>query len=379
MFILPRFLLNTLPAAVFVLSLAAGLRDAGAQTTIQGSYPIGLEHAETEPYNFTGRVFDLNNVAFGSGTLIRRHTVLTAGHVVYDPSTGFISSATFTRGLYEDYSYDKNQVINVAVLGGYQAAVASSGTNASIAAFDRDMGYVLLMAAPRDGSWGVYLPDPTQLEDSANQFFVLGYPGVTFDGRTMAYIVPSSTFTQIGSSATTGLYENDGYSAEPGESGGPVYIFNGVSQLIVGETVGGVTDTSGEFNASLIRGITTDANQFLTAAEYTNGLIAKVKIKGPRTVTHGTTVTFTAEPRFLIPDVGTTSGVATTNRYQEIRLVTSTPGTSTTPEVTVKKLSNTQFQVSFSSKIRPNSTTMLTAYYSKTDMVPNSTITINVK
>lgn len=381
---LPRFLAPALSAAVLALSLTAAPQAARAQSAVQGSFPIGLAHAKSEPYNFTGRVFDLDSIAFGSGTLLRRHTVLTAGHVVYDPGSGFISNVTFTRGLYETYSFDKNQVVKVDALGGYQAAVTSSGSNASLVAFDRDLAYVLVMDPPRDGTWGVYRADPTALEDASNQFFVLGYPGegassgVTFDGRIMAYIVPSSTFTQIGSSTTSGLYENDGYTAIPGESGGPVYIYNGNRQIVVGETVGGIDDSTGEFNASLIRGITKDADQFLTSAEYVNGLITKVKIKGPRTVTHGTTVTYTAMPRFLVPDIGTKT-VATTDRYPEIKLKTSTPGTSVTPAVTIKKLTGTKFQVTFDKSVRPRSTTTISAYYSKTAAVPNSTITITVQ
>ncbi len=333
---LPRFLYPVLSAALLALSLAATPQGALAQTTIQGAYPIGLDHASVEPYNFTGRVFDLDNIAFGSGTLIRRHTILTAGHVVFDPTNGFISNATFTRGLYEDYSFDKNQVVKVDALTGYTAAVASSGSNSSNEAFSRDMGYVLVMDAPRDGTWGVFQDDPTVLANTANQFFILGYPGEDgFDGRTMAYIVPSTTFTQIGTSVTSGLYENDGFVGIPGESGGPVYYYNGSRQIIVGEIIGGLDDSSGEFNFSYVRGITADANTFLTSAEYVNGLIKKIKIKGPKSVEPGKTVIYTATPQFLVPDSGT-KDQATTDRYQEYHLKTSTPGTSTTPAVTIK-------------------------------------------
>lgn len=376
-FILPRSLRPVLFTALLTLSLAAAPRAALAQTNIDTSYAIGLEHAMAEPYNFTGRIFDLDLVGFGSGTLIRRHTVLTAAHVVFDTTAGFIVNSTFTRGLYDNYSFSKSQVIKADALSGYVAA-ADASTEDSLAAFTRDMGYVLIMDAPPDGTWGSYLADPSTLADSSNQFFVLGYPGVTFDGRTMAYIVPSSTFTQVGSSTDSGLFENDGYSPEPGESGGPVYVYDGTSRNVVAETLGGIADSTGEFNATFVRAIDKQANQFLTQAEYTSGLIVKAKIKGPKTVTHGTTVTYNVMPRFLVPDVGGT-GPATTDRYSELKLKTSTPGTSTQPAVTVKKISNTEFQVTFDKTIRPKSTTTLQAYYSKTAMVPNSKITITVE
>ncbi len=243
---------------------------------------------------------------------------------------------------------------------------------------------ILLNDPPVDKTWGNYIVDPSILADTSSQFFQLGYPGVSFDGRTMAYIVPTSTFTQVGDSTTGGLFENDNYLGEPGESGGPVYVFAaapGTSekrQLIVGEYLGGIADTTGEFNASFVRTINTEANNLITSVEYTAGLIKKVKIKGPRTVTHGTTVIYTALPLFKNPDFGSTAPV-TTNRYTEIKLKTSTPGISTAPAVTIKKLSNTEFAVTFAPTIRPRSTTTLTANFSKTAAVPNSTITITVQ
>ena len=94
-------------------------------------------------------------------------------------------------------------------------------------------------------------------------------------------------------------------------------------------------------------------------------------------MTHGTTVIYKAMPRFLVPDIGSTTP-ATTNRYTEIKLKTSTPGTSTQPAVTIKKISYTKFQVTFDKSIRPKSTTTLAAYYHQDDTVPNSTITITV-
>ena len=383
MFTLSRFLRLALPAAL-ALSLTAAPRASRAQTTLDTSFAIGLDHASVEPYNFTGRIFDLDDatIGFGSGTLIRRHTVLTAGHVVYDTTAGFIVNATFSRGLYEDFTYQKSQVAVAYALTGYTAA-ATANTEDSVTSFARDMGVVLISDPPIDKTWGNYVDDPSLLADTTSQFFQIGYPGVSFDGRTMAYIVPTSTFTQVGG-ANSGLYENDGYLGEPGESGGPIYVYAaapGTSekrQLIVGEYLGGIADTTGEFNASFVRSINDEANNFITSAEYTAGLIAKVKIKGPRTVTHGTTVIYTALPQFVVPDVGSTA-LVTTNRYTEVKLKTSTPGTSTQPAVTIKKLTGTKFAVTFDSTIRPRSTTTLTANYSKTAAVPNSTITITVE
>ncbi len=387
-FTLSRLLRSVLPVA-FALSLTAAPRASHAQTSLNTSFALDLEHVSHAPYNFTGRIFVLDDatIGFGSGTLIRRHTVLTAGHVVYDTAAGFIANATFSRGLLEDYTFQKYQVISAMALTGYQAA-ATANTEDSINAFAFDMGVVLVNDPPRDKTWGNYIVEPTVLASSTNQFFQLGYPGVSFDGRTMAYIVPTSTFTQVGGitsgGVNSGLYENDGYLGEPGESGGPIYAYtidpgtNTREQLVVGEYLGGIADTSGEFNASFVRTINNAANTFITSAEYTAGLIKKVKIKGPRTVTHGTTVIYTAVPQFTNPDFGSTT-LVTTDRYTEVKLKTSTPGITTQPVVTIKKLSYTKFAVTFAATIRPRSTTTLSAYFSKTAAVANSTITIMVQ
>ena len=72
--------------------------------------------------------------------------------------------------------------------------------------------------------------------------------------------------------------------------------------------------------------------------------IKKAKIKGPREVTHGTTVIYKVLPKFLVPNANGV-GAPVTERYTELKLKTSTPGTSTQPAVSIKKLSYTEFEV----------------------------------
>lgn len=362
-----RSLRSVPSAALALLALAAApCLPAARGVTIQVPYAIGLPHDQAAPYNFTGRVFDLANVAFGSGTLLRRHTVQTAGHVVYDPTTGFIADASFTRALYEDYRLSVDQVIAAAALSGYQSDVTTSGNNANLTAFENDMGYVLLHDPPVDENWANYVTTPTLLSNPSSQFFILGYPGDGgFDGLTMAYIVPMTPFVPVGSSLSTGEYENDTYDAISGMSGGPIYVVpDGVHQYVAASTVGGLTDSTGEFNQSFVRAIDKSAGKFLAAAEYTSGLITKVKVGGPKTVSRGHTYTYTASIHFEVP---TDSGAAaTTDRYTELKLESSTPGTTTLPLVTITKTSNTTFNVTFSNNIRAGATTVLQIYYAGT-------------
>ena len=220
-----------------------------------------------------------------------------------------------------------DQVIAVAALSGYQTDVMTDG-NTSLTAFADDMGYVLLHDAPVDENWANFVTTPTLLASSPT--FILGYPGVTFDGLTMAYIVPPDPFVASGTSLSSGSYENGSYNAEEGMSGGPIYVVpDGVNQYVAASTVGGLADTSGEFTQSFVRAIDKPAGRFLTAAEYTSGLISNVKVTGPKTVSRGHTYTYTATIDFAVPAVN--GDFVSTTRYPELKLKSSTPGTSTLP------------------------------------------------
>lgn len=366
-----RSLRSALPAALTALSLAAGVQLSPAQTTIQAAHPIGLEHAQSQPYNFTGRIFNLGtNVEIASGTLIRRHTVLTAGHVVYDPTAGFITNGTFTRGLYETASVSKDQIISAQALSGYQALSTAANGVFTITAAQVDLGIVLVNQAPIDNNWANYVATPTLLADSSVATFVLGYPGDSFDGRTMTFIVPSTPFVAVASTAGGALYENDEVSFEHGNSGGPIYVVpDGVNRYVAAEVSSGIDDTTGTFNASFIRAIDKSAAKFIADAEYTAGLISQVKVVGPKTVVRGRTYTYTANVIFSQPLRGTSTGGVTTDRYAELKLKSNTPGTKTAPQVTVVKTSNTTFAVTFNAtNLRANTTTTLQVYYDKTAM-----------
>lgn len=389
MFISFRTCRFALLSALVVASGGAG--SLFAQADIERPHPINnAEHpnrSRNKPYNFTGRVFvfdDTFGAGIASATLVRRHTALTAGHVVFEPTAGFLTRATFSRALYGSYSLQKLQVVGVSSLTGYSDAAVATGPN-SYAAFERDLGYLVLTTPPIDEDWGVTTTDTTTLTATTTPSvdfgrFVLGYPGVTFDGRTMAYIVPTTPYVEIGG-AGSGEFENDEYSAEEGMSGGPVYVYTQGVQQIIGETVGGIDDTSGAFNASIIHALNAEATQFIANAEYQSGLIKKVKIKGPATVARGSTVTFTATPKFAVPalDPAFTPHRPTTTRYSEIQLVSDTPGTPTNPAVTITKTSNTTFQVKFGTTLRSRSRVILTASNAENTVVGNSSFAVTVQ
>jgi V8-like Glu-specific endopeptidase len=375
--VIPRIKL-IVPIAVLGLMTAGPWQQSSAQsdTVVQTFYAIGLEHAQNHPYNFTGRVFEFNDTEeeIASATLLRRHTALTAAHVVFDPTLGFSTNLSFSRGLYGNYSLSEQQVTAVNCLAGYQSTVVTYG-EAAIEVDPYDLGYLVITDPPVDSDWGVYDADPTQLTNDAPRF-ILGYPGETFDGRTMAYCVPQAPYVEIGLTAT-GAFNNDLYVLEPGFSGGPVYAVVNNQQVVVAEVTTSNGDTTGEFNVETVRAVDTTAAKFLQDAEYTNGLISAVPISGPAVAKRGKTRTYTLKIEFAEPNPN--GSPATTNRYPELKLNSDTPGTAAEPLTTIKKISNTQFQVVFSTALRPGTTVNLTGYYDHDMPAPNSTLAVLLK
>ena len=374
---------SALPAAVAALSLAGGARPALAQTstvTLQAPTPIGQVRATSvTPYDFTGRVFEVG-FAIGSGTLVHRQTVLTAGHVIYEPDTGFATGQIFERGLYENAVISRTTVASYQLLAGYQASAeadAAAGVAAgseSLASVALDQGVLLLQDAPVDDDWANFTYKPEYLTQYPT--FILGYPGVSFDGRTMAYIVPSSAYA----SALGNAYENDDYISEPGMSGGPIYVAVGVGEQYVAASLqGGADDSTGEFNAEFVRAIDKTGRFLIDDAEFTSGYIKRAKITGPKTVQRGTTVAYTVVPVFTTPSAaGNTRD--STNRYDNLKLQSNVPPIQGAPQVRVVKVDNETFNVSFDAGLPANSTTVLQVYFDGTMVAPGkSSLTVTIK
>ena len=165
-------------------------------------------------------------------------------------------------------------------------------------------------------------------------------------------------------------------------SGGGIFVaISTGDQELAGTTVGGIDDTTGEFNANFIRVIDKTSRKFIEDAEYNAGYIKRARITGPITVQRGTTATYTVVPVFTKPSIepGQVGKKESTDRYDELKLRSNVPpivGAS----VTITKVNNITFTVAYSAGLPANSTAVLQAYFDGTMVVPGkSALTVTIK
>src|SRR5688572_9774244 len=105
---------------IFIASLAT---HAHAQA-VDYPTPLGAETAGTFPYRMIGQVlYDSGGIPqLSTGTVVSELGVLTAGHALYDPDTGWSTEVLFRRGTYGDTYINQKYARKIAVLGGYREA-----------------------------------------------------------------------------------------------------------------------------------------------------------------------------------------------------------------------------------------------------------------
>ena len=130
-------------------------------------------------------------------------------------------------------------------------------------------------------------------------------------------------------------------------------------------TVGGLDDSTGEFNQSFVRAINKfKFGQVHPGRRIHGGPDLEGQDRGTQDRQPGPDLHVHRERKVCGPS--DTGAAATTDRYPELQIRSSTPGTSTQPLVTVKKTSNTTFSVTYSTNNRSGTTSTLQVYYDKT-------------
>ena len=274
---------------------------------------ITAAQAVEVPYRLSGRllVYQGSHGYLGTATYIRRYTGLTAAHLLYSGKNGFSTAVRYEPALYGQALMDPTPVGFFSVLSGYQAVAA--GEDATDAAFERDMGYLVLTKPAYKNEWASWSADPAQLEQTSSAQ-VLGYAAEKFRGDKLAQVLVDAHYGVI---LSPGLFESTRYYAEEGMSGGPVYTIGNDGRLAVSAvTVGGTSPPSPAY--SDVRAITPEERKLFLEAEYAQGIIKKGFIEGQHNLSAGGSTVINTGVIFAD---GTRETADFSSHYDEVKLV----------------------------------------------------------
>lgn len=196
-------------------------------------YPdtLARSSATSFPYNMTGQVFfDSGRSSYiGSGTVIRPKSILTAGHNLYDPQTGWSTDVLFRRGAYGTNVATEKYGRRIYLLGGYRKSANRYGSE-SARTFASDTGGVKFGAQLANGGYAGWSTDVSRLSKNGTYKVAVGYGAQEpHDGDFPLQVVPDRAFY----SAYRTFHESRGAYFEGGMSGGPVFVSNSNGKLVV--------------------------------------------------------------------------------------------------------------------------------------------------
>ena len=209
------------------------------------AYPVGRSTTQAvAPYCYVGRIL----VTFGpddyigSGTVIKPHGALTAGHMLWDGTYGWGTNISLERGYFYGSRLTLLRPTHKYILAGYSQQVYANGVD-SDQAFNRDMGALTFSGLAAKGASASYLANP-HLLNGYTFTMSLGYGAEIHDGEQLLTVSPNSIhsnyrapYYQVFSGAS--YYFNDGYLIEGGMSGGPIVAIFNNKWYVVGINVSG--------------------------------------------------------------------------------------------------------------------------------------------
>lgn len=217
--------------ALFLFATAAMSHLALAQ-----EYPrtLSFETARSFPYNVVGQLFFSAGYSdyIGSATVIRASSVLTAGHNLYDPETGWSTDVEFFRGTYGSSVLSRHSASRLYLLSGYRANSYRYGTEHPYS-FAADIGGVRFPSQVANGAYAGWTTNRNLITGSAYKIGV-GYGAEgTHSGDYPLFVTPDLGFYQVAG----GFYENDSIYFEGGMSGGPLFVRDTDGELYVGAVI----------------------------------------------------------------------------------------------------------------------------------------------
>lgn len=192
------------------------------------------------PFYLIGQVFFKSGRAdyIGSGTVVGSHSVLTAGHNLYDPDTGFSTNFEFYRYTYGAVASGPVQIpAQRLAFAGYQQAALKYGPD-SVVTFASDAGGLVFKDfLYKNGQRAGSSADPALLNMRYHKALV-GYGAEgAHDGGTPLYTWPTTPFYRVYGN----FFEDSSVYVEGGMSGGPLMVHLPTGWLVMGIVVSGST------------------------------------------------------------------------------------------------------------------------------------------
>lgn len=227
-----------LAAACFGLAEKAG--------AVNRPQTLPLATARSALFNLVGQIFFTSGGEdyIGSGTVIKPYSVLTAGHNLYDPNSGWSTELEFRRGAYGASTLGDIYAAHIVILAGYTQAANQRGAD-SVATFAKDAGGLIFLEKPAGGAYAPYSANASLLQ-RPNVRGAAGYGAEQHSGDYPLYVTTTAGFYR-----TSGAFwENQSISIEGGMSGGPLVSRVGNGPRTV---VGVVVSSSGPPEAGGVR------------------------------------------------------------------------------------------------------------------------------
>ena len=200
---------------------------------------LPLSVVQRYPFNMIGQLLFTSGPDYyvGSGTVVKPSSILTAGHNVFDPSTGWSTDVEFRRANYGTSSLTDVFASHLYLLAGYQSQVMRFGPD-DVRSFAYDTAGAIYPSLLAGGKYALVTVNPVYL----NQYFYrlcIGYGAEgAHTGDYPLYVLPTTAFYD-----TYGeFWENSSIYIEGGISGGPLLVAAGGTYYITGVIVSGSTD-----------------------------------------------------------------------------------------------------------------------------------------
>jgi hypothetical protein len=242
-----------------LLALLTAATDARAQSSPK---PIGSLVVYAKPYCYVGRLPHRhgNQNMQGSATLIHPFSLLTAGHCLYNPGTGWATHVSFERCRYNSSLAQLYLGVRLHVLAGY-TDIVDGGGNSHGQAFDRDLGGVICATVPQNGDYASRWANPALLTGNDHKVS-LGYGSAVHSG----WVQLRSGSTQPFHRWYGQWYENASYGIEGGMSGGPVFVLKSSGWFVAAVNVSGPRGVIS--SGAGVRALDNEAETFITTYLY---------------------------------------------------------------------------------------------------------------